>query len=77
MTFKLESMSDDVLKSVAKSKNKVMAEKAKVILAKRICVVEQPGKRTGLPKMRTMADEFGFDPQSFKKFVEENSHNLP
>ena len=53
MTFKLESMSDEVLKSVAKSTNKTMADKAKTILAKRICVVEQPGKRTGLPKLNS------------------------
>jgi hypothetical protein len=51
MTFKLESMSDDALKTIANSTNKTMADKAKAILARRVCVVEQPGKRTGLPKL--------------------------
>jgi hypothetical protein len=54
MTFKLESMSDDALKTIAKSTNKTMADKAMAILARRVCVVEQPGQRTGLPKLRSV-----------------------
>lgn len=51
MTFTLESMSDDALKVIARSKNEVLANKAMAILAKRVCVVEQPGQRAGLPKL--------------------------
>ena len=58
MTFTIESMSDDALKTITKSTNKTLAEKAKAILAKRVCVVEQPGQRTGLPKLNnTMQTE--------------------
>jgi hypothetical protein len=61
MTFTIESMSDDALKTITKSTNKTLAEKAKAILAKRVCVVEQPGQRTDLPKLNnTMQTEPNF-----------------
>jgi len=50
-SFNLNSMSDATLRSIAKGKNSVTSKLAVEILKKRKCVVDEPGKRTGLPKI--------------------------
>ena len=50
-SFNLNSMSDATLRFIAKGKNAVTSKLAVEILKKRKCVVEEPGKRTGLPKI--------------------------
>lgn len=50
-SFNLNSMSDATLRFIAKGKNAVTSKLAVEILKKRKCVVEEPRKRTGLPKI--------------------------
>lgn len=75
MTF--NAMSNEALTALLASKIPSVAHRAAAVLNKRKCKVATEGKRTGLPKLKTLAEEFGFNPQSFKKFCEENSHKLP
>lgn len=71
-------MSNEALTALLASKIPSVAHRAAAVLNKRKCKVATEGKRTGLPKLKTLAEEFGFTLKVSKSSVKKtaiNCHN--